>query len=823
MRPFLLASAGLLASALWRRLGGRPQAPRPSTRSLTLAGLSREVWICRDELGVPQVYAETLGDLAFGLGVATAQDRLWQMETLRRLAGGRLADLMGDRPLGGRSLHLPGSTVLEVDQFYRSLRMYPVGGEERALLSRDGEAVMTGFAAGVNAWVARCRPCDLPPECLLSGIRPEPWTPEDSLAIGKLIGWLLSLAFLAKPILAALAASPRLRPILPPNLARGVCIIKDGLPSDPVGPDLLARRALGLTGPGAGSNSWVVTGQRTASGKPLLCNDPHLLFGLPALWYPVALHGPAHKVIGATMPGIPVVVIGRNEHLAWGLTAVMADDGDYYRETLDESGARYLRDGAWHPVEVAEERFRIRGRRDPVRRPLRYVRHEGVLCPLLPQKDGGVAVSYRWVGMEPWRGLEALLGMNRARGVEDCEAALQYFAVPAQNVVVADTRGTIAYFCAGKFPRRPWMGEGPVILDGASAAHAWHGYLTWAEHPQCMDPPEGFLATANNRVTRDLPPTLAGGFWEPPYRATRIAQWLGGSRGLRMEEMARLQTDVLSLQAVGILAQLVRPNVQAFRDPRAQQAASLLVEWDCRMTVDSGAAVLFHLFYQALLQRCFRPVLDAEAPGLFSRYFSTLHLAVPAADTTLLQSDGTWLPDGGRATVEACLAAAWDAASARLGSDPAGWQWGSLHRLTLWHSLGRGKGRAAKALAWLFDLNRGPYPISGDGMTVSLGAFPLTEPFGVVIGPSYRQIVDLGDPERSCWIIPGGASGDPRSPHYADQVGTWLRGEYRPMRLRSRAEAQTGVVLRLVPGGSDPSGKSVSSNRIGAPDGSLRG
>ncbi len=564
-------------------------------------------------------------------------------------------------------------------------------------------------------------------------------------------------------------------------------------------------------------------GRRTASGKPLLCNDPHLLFGLPAFWYPVALHGPAHKVIGVTMPGIPVVAIGRNEDVAWGFTAVMADDGDFYRETLDESGTRHLRNGSWHPVEVIEEPFRIRGRRDTIRRPLRYVRHEGVLCPLLLSERGAPPVSYRWVGMEPWRGLEALLGMNRARNVADCEAALQQFAVPSQNVVVADTRGTIAYFCAGKFPCRPWMGKGPVILDGASPGHAWSGYLTWAEQPQCVDPPEGFLATANNRVTKELPPTLAGGFWEPPYRATRIAQWLAESTDTRVEEMARLQTDVLSLQAAGILARLVRPIVQGLLDPRARRAASLLLDWDARMAVDSAGAALFHLFYQALLQRCFRPILEADAPGLFARYFSTLHLAVPAADTVLLQSDGAWFPDGVREAVEACLAAAWDAASVQLGSDPAGWQWGSLHRLRLWHSMGRGHGRAAKALAWLFDLNRGPYPVPGDGMTVNLGAFPLTEPFGVVIGPSYRQIVDLGDPERSCWIIPGGVSGDPRSPHYADQVGPWLRGEYRPMRLRSRTEAQTGVVLRLVPETSDPLAKGLSSDGTGSPEGSTRG
>jgi penicillin amidase len=788
-------------------MGGRRPHRQGGGRTIRVAGLSREVWICRDESGVPQVYAETPGDLAFGLGMAVAQDRLWQMEVLRRLAAGRLAELMGDRPLGGRNLHMPGPTVLAVDRFYRGLRMHAVGREERLLLSDGARPTVEGFAAGVNAWVEGCRPRHLPPEFLLSGIRPEPWTPEDSFAVGKLLGWLLSLTFSAKSILAVLAGDPGLRPLLPPDLPSGRCIVGDGLPPSSGSLDLLARSALGLAGPGMGSNSWVVDGRRTASGKPLLCNDPHLVLGLPNLLYPVALHGREYRLIGATVPGIPAVLIGQNDDVAWGFTAVMADDGDYYRETLDASGTRYLRDGAWHPVEVVEEEFRVRAVHRVVRHPLRYVRHGGILCPLLSQPDGAAPMSFRWVGLEPWKGLEALLGLNRARDVAAVEAALRDFAVPALNVVAADRQGTIAYFCAGKFPRRSAQDGGadaPVILEGASPKDAWSGYLTWAEQPQSVNPSSGFVATANNRVAADLPPTLARGFWEPPYRAARITALLGQLHGADVEDMARIQADLLSLQAAGILAHLVRPVAHVLEDPRARQVASLLLAWDCRMQADSAAAALYHLFYQELLHRCFRPRMERQAPGAFERYFSTLHLAVPAADATLLTSDGTWFPDGLSGTVEACLVAAWETAAARLGADPAGWRWGSLHALTFCHAFGRGGGLAARTLAWLLDLNRGPYPCPGDGMTVSLGAFSLASPFTVVVGPCYRQIVDLGEPDASRWIIAGGVSGDPRSPHYADQIEPWLRGEYRPMRFRPLADARRSDALHLFPEAADP-------------------
>ena len=797
----LAACVGLLTSTLWRRLLGRGHSRRRGPGVLSLPGLRREVRIGRDDAGIPQVYAETGRDLAFGLGVAMAQDRLWQMESLRRLAGGRLAESLGDRPLGRVSLHTPGASILAMDEFYRRLRMHSVAREERSLLSRDALEALEGFAAGVNAWLTRCPARGLPIECLLLRMRPAPWTPEDSLAIGKLIGWLLSLAFPAKPILAALAAEPALRPLLPPGLDHGICILGAGLPGREAGLDLLARQALGLLGPGTGSNSWVVSGRRTASGKPLLCNDPHLLFGLPPLWYPVALHGPSHRVTGGTMPGIPAVLVGRNEHLAWGFTAVMADDGDYYRETLDDSGGRYLRDGMWSAVEVAEEEFVVRGRRDAVSRTLRYVRHGGILCPLLTGEGGSPPVSFRWVGLEPWRSLDGLIGMNRARDVAEFEAAVERFALPAQNVVVADSHGTIAYFCAGRFPRRPWAGGDAVILDGASPRHAWQGYLSWTEHPRAVDPPEGFLVTANNRVTADLPPTIACGFWEPPYRAARITGLLCDCARATREDMVGIQTDIHSVQAAGLLATLVRPAVAELSDGRARQAASLLLGWDRRMTAEGAAPVLLQLFYQQLLRRCFQPVLERHAPGLFTRYFSLLHLAVPAADAALLRVDPVWFPGSVGGVVEQSLAAAWQEASDRLGADPAGWRWGSLHTLTFYHGLGRGRGRLVRFLDWLFRLNRGPYPRPGNGMTVNLGAFPLTEPFGVLAGPSYRHIVDLGDPEASLWALAGGTSGDPRSPHYADLIAPWLSGKYRPMRLRAESAAPGGRVLRLLPAG----------------------
>jgi penicillin amidase len=433
-----------------------------------------------------------------------------------------------------------------------------------------------------------------------------------------------------------------------------------------------------------------------------------------------------------------------------------------------------------------------------VRQTLRYVRHEGVLCPLLPPRDGEPPTSYRWVGLEAWRGLDAVLGMSRARNVAEFESALHEFALPAQNVVVADTTGAFGYFCAGKFPRRPRGETASIILDGATPEHAWGGYLSWAEHPAMLNPACGYVVTANNRVAETLPRSLAGGFWEPPYRATRIASLLEQTHDAGIREMAAIQADTVSLQAAGILASLVRPMRDGLRDPRAQQAADLLAVWDCRMTEDSSAAVLYQLFYRELVRQGVRPLLESRTPGLFARYLSTLHLAVPAMDAAFLAPDPMVFPAGVSATVEKCLSAAWESAAARLGADPAGWRWGDLHRLSLQHTLGRGSQAASRCLAWTLQLNRGPFPRPGDGMTVNLGAFLLTASFDIAVGPSYRQIVDLGAIEDSRWIVAGGVSGDCRSPHYTDQVSPWLVGETRPMRFLDRVSGgSTG--LRLMP------------------------
>ena len=799
MSRHALACTKLLLAALGRRLRGRGGTDGPCTAGWQTPDLSAEVWIRRDESGAPHIWAETLSDLAFGVGIAMARDRLWQMDAMRRLATGRLTEAAGDRKVDGVSLHMAGPSLLVLDQFYRGLRMRAVAQEELSIVSEESLNFLKGFARGVNAWVGKLRPADYPLEFLLAGVDPEPWRPEDSLIIGKLIGWLLSLAFLAKPILAAVAAEPALAWLLPPSRAGRPSIVGDALLPDAATPDLLARQALGLLGPGTGSNSWVLGGDRTASGKPILCNDPHLLLGLPSLWYPVALNAPCMRVIGATMPGVPAVLIGRNPDLAWGMTAVMADDGDYYHETLNDAGTHYLRNGTWQPIEVVEEVFRVRGRRQPIRHALRFVRHEGVLCPMFPGRDGMAPTSFRWVGLEPWRGLDGILGMNRARTLEQFGAAVREFAVPAQNVVVADGQGRYGYFCAGRFPRRNWDQGRPYLLDGSDPSHAWSGYLSWEEQPRRLNPSEGFIVTANNRVADDPPVTIATAFWEPGYRAIRIATLLEGCRHARLSDMARIQTDVYSLQAAAMVARLVRPAEGELTIPGAIRAAGLLLAWDGEMKADSPAAVIYHLFYQELLNQTVRPATERQAPGLLGRYLSMLHLAVPAVDAALLGGEPACFPEGVVRAVERALAAAWERATARLGADPSAWRWGDIHLLTFRHLFGRGRGTAARFMAWLFDLNRGPFARPGDGMTINLGAFVLTAPFAIEVGASYRQLVDLGAPEDSRWIVAGGVSGDPRSRHYADQIPAWAAGETRPMRFLGKEQNGAGPVLRLAP------------------------
>ncbi|MBI2081373.1 MAG: penicillin acylase family protein [candidate division NC10 bacterium] len=732
---------------------------------------------------MPTIEAKEPADLFLALGYVVASERLFQMDLYRRVACGRLAEILGSGQgaVGARDLPLPGEVFLRMDLLHRALGMEAVARSEAAEASAEAQDALGAYAAGVNAYLealAARRAWAL--EFALLGYRPEPWQPADSLAVARLVAWQLSIALRAELVLGEIALLREGPPLLSSSPAWGPAVTGPA-------PGRLPAPGAPLSGFGwasgfSGSNAWVVAGARSGSRKPLLASDPHLLFGLPGIWIPVCLRGGPYRVAGVSLPGVPGVVIGRTPSVAWGMTAVLPDDVDLFREHLAPGPPVAARRGdAWEPVEVEQVAVRVRGEAEPRRVTLRFVRRFPGRCPLISDllETGPLGpLSLAWTGAAPTRSLDALLAVNRAADLAAVREALPAFALAPQNVLVADAAGNIGAFVAGRFPKRTRPGDGPLPLDGADPATAWQGFLPFEELPHVVNPPSGLLVSANNRASEDGPYLTT--LWEPPYRASRILGVLGEMPVIRPDACRRLQTDTVSLQALLIVARCLGPHREALTG-RAREAADRLAAWDGRVLRESGMAALFHAWYRRLRERLLGAPLEALRPGLAARLFAVNHLPAALLDALLLERKAPGLPGPSPSLVQETLEEALAFLREKMGPDPATWRWGRLHRLTLRHPLASGEGRVGRLLASLFALNRGPVEMGGDGMTVNMSAYLFHAPFEAIAGPSYRQVVDLGDPEAGGWVIPGGVSGDPASPHYADQFEAWRAGMLFPM------------------------------------------
>lgn len=769
----------------------RSLPPREGT--VAVPGLRAPVTVRFDARGVPHIVAEHEADLFLAQGYVTARDRLFQMDLTRRAAAGRLAEVFGP-------------SLLDTDRWFRTLTLRRAAEASLAAQPPEVRAVLEAYAAGVNAYIEEAtRAGRLPPEFALLRYRPEPWRPEDTLSIGKLMAWELGGNWEQEVwnyLAARRAGADRLPELLPsyPEDAPTIvaALAEEGLRAD----GLLARIRPG--GEDLGSNNWVLSGRRTASGKPLLANDPHLRIGLPGIWYQVhlALASGDLDVIGATFPGVPGVVIGHNRHVAWGFTNVGADVQDLYAERPHPSDPYLFEyDGRYERATVYREEIRVRGRAEPVPLEVVVTRHGPLIHGVLDAGGGerpDVPLALRWTAlMSPATEPAAILGMNRARDWREFREALRYFQAPPQNVVFGSADGTIAYRAQGLIPIRR-RGDGLLPVPGWTSQYEWSGFIPFEQLPEVVNPPEGFIATANHRVAGEDYPYLISATWAPPYRAARIREVLAGASGWGVREMQALQTDAANLQARALLPALLpaaRRGLEAAggaTEPE-RRALALLEAWDRVDRADSGGAAVWHAFYRQLIADLLVPVTGED---LFRR----MPAARQVADRLLLQAAGgrmpSWLRDR---DLDALAAGALRAAAADLarllGPRPERWRWGDLHRVTFAHPLA-----SVPALAPL--LNVGPFTVDGSAVAVLATGFSHADGFAVTSGPAWRQVVDLADPAGNSWDVAApGQSGHRLSPHYADQAGPWVRGEYGPMLMRPD-DLAGAPVLRLVPAGS---------------------
>jgi penicillin G amidase len=772
-------------------------------------GSVSELRIDRDSHGIPTIRAASLKEAMYGLGVVHAQDRLWQLETHRRIGSGRMAEAFGE-------------AALENDKFLRALGVKRAAEKQWAQTKGEAREVLEAYTAGIND-VIQHQTKARPPEMLILRLPLEPWTPADSMAWATMMAWDLGNNWggeLMRMRLALKLPLARVNEVMPPyaddkplatadyaalyqSLKLGAVQVTQGL-GDVIDRTLAAAPPSGVEG--TGSNNWVLAGSHTTTGKPLLANDPHLKLTTPALWYFARIEVPGMKVAGATMPGLPSVVLGQNEHLAWGFTNTGPDVQDLYLERLDYGNAqRYDAPNGPQAFQVVQEIIKVKDKPD-VAFAARSTRHGPVISDAgtVPDVLGGskdaprFAISMRWTALDDdVDPIGVALAMMRATSVKDFVAATRTWVAPMQNMVVADKLGSIAMVAPGRIPLRGPDHDlkGFVPAPGWEAKYDWVGTLDVDQTPREFDPERGWIATANQRVVPADYPHFLTSEWAIPFRQQRIEQLLKAKPRHSLDDLRNIQADVQSLGVNTLLPWLKKAQST---HPLATAAMAQLKDFDGAMSPGAVAPSIYWVWLRHLTQQILADELGAE---YFERSLATRQYR-DAVSGVMARDDAWWCDDKTTAAAETCaaqadtaLSRALDELDARFGKDVKAWHWGALHQARSEH---RPFSRV-KPLAKLFELRT---PMGGDTFTVNVSrvgfkADPTTgERYLNEHAASLRALYDVGDLSQSRFMHSTGQSGIPWSAHYRDFVDPWARVEYVPVWAPDGPAAATLTVKR---------------------------
>ncbi len=792
------ALAGFFILAFFSRRLVKKSLPQ-TTGEMVLPVLRSEVKVYRDSYGVPHIFAENDEDLWRAAGYVAAQDRLWQMDFTRRAIRGTLSEIFGPETL-------PQDKFLRVWGFHRLARRLA------QTLSPQARAALAAYAEGVNAFI-HSHHDRLPVEFSMMGYKPQPWEIEDSIGLSRLMAFRLCHAWFFEAALGKVAEKfgvPMALELFPEVLANTPTIVADWPATKlsaafenfiPLAQN--TRAQLGMPPGVLGSNNWVVHGSLTKRGKPMLANDPHLGLTLPSVWYEMHLSAGSLDVAGQTLAGAPGVVLGHNRAIAWGFTNGMADDLDFYQERLNPDNPKEYWDGqTWQPLQFLSEQINVKGA-EPVQFAIRSTTRGPLVNDILKTAPNDtLALSMRWAGFEPSDELHAILALNRARSWPEFQAAMRHFKAPCQNVVYADTAGNIGYWACGAVPIRR-DGRGYLPYRGWEKEGDWIGMIPFEEMPHAFNPPQNFIATANNKIIGENYPYYISNSWEPTSRIERITEMLAHANKIDTAYFKAMQTDVVSKHALYVLPRLLHwlKNDSTGADTvftlPEKQAMMLLRAWDGRESAESVGATLFNVWELEFLQATIK---DEMGDTLFENYTQWSALALRAVEYFVEHPQSPWCDDRATQAVEsgpALARRAFRTALARLqerfGDLIGDWQWGRMHRLTLAHPFGKQKP---------FDIlfNTAPLALGGSASTVSKAEYSLFKPYDITAGPSMRLIVDLAAPDHALSVIPGGQSGQPFSPHYKDQVELWQRGQYRRVAMPQQiVAASSRSVLTLKP------------------------
>ena len=798
---FVIFSVATLAVAAFRFLVA-PRAFPQVDGTLQLEGLDGPVDIYRDSFGIPHIYASTEHDLLMANGFVHAQDRFWQMEFQRRLSTGRLSEILGEN-------------VLDVDRYFRTLGLHRAASVEADSLESQVLNELSAYAEGVNAYLeTHSGPTGL--EFTILGLQgtqidPESWSPYHTLVTGKAIAWFLrsnSDQELARAHIAARLGTRAIDELMPAYDSNYPIIVANTLAESTLEsvPEIAFSRYPWASGTGLGSNSAVVSGERTTTGSPLLANDPRLGIQMPSIWYEIGLHcepvGPecGLNIVGSSIPGIPGALIGHNDHIAWGLTFLTGDHEDHFIERLNpENPNQYEFQGEWLDMEIIREQIVVDGQDEPVIIDVRKTHHGPIINDVAAgvEQDwsyGWEPLAYSWTALEPGTIRMSLLRLNRAQNWDEFRDALQYWDVPGQNAVYADVDGNIGYQATGRYPIRT-RSDGTMPVPGWTGEFEWTEFIPYDELPSVFNPPDGYIATANNAVVGPDYPYLIAVDWDRGYRARRLVELLEADDSISVQDLQTIQRDSNSLYTQDILHHFL--SLQPSDDTQ-RRALDILRAWDGREDRESAGAAIFETLRLHLISNMFADDLGDQLLGRASE--QSLFIA---ARNFLNEPDSPWFDNTNSSEIEdrdqilqLTLEDTVSELVDKLGNVPAGWRWGALHHASF-ESLTLGQSGIAP-IEWIF--NRGPVEVDGGLETLFRSRYDINEPFGVIALSSYLQIVDLDDLSRSLSMHTTGQSGHPFNKHYDDMIDPWRNHQYHSM-LWNRDQVETGAesYLQLMP------------------------
>jgi penicillin amidase len=753
----LAAATAELAGAVGVRRWLLSRLLPPRHESLRLPECRRPIDIRIDRWGVPHIQADDPSDLFFAQGYCHARDRFWQMEMNRRVARGELAELFGEG-------------VLELDRIFRRLGFRRAAEQEVTTLGNEPRTCLEAYTAGVNAYLKRhC----LPIEHSLLRLEPQPWRAVDSLAFARFMAWNLTVSWETKLIRMRLGEQAD-------GVMRGAWSVAGGASS----------------AAGGASNNWVVSPARSATGRALLANDPHLRPRMPAVWYVGHLRGPGFNVVGATLPGTLGVMIGHNEHVAWGVTAGMTDSQDLFLERRHPQDARRFANGdGWYEAEVLREEFRVRGQK-PVIEEIARTRHGPLLNGILGIPADAAPIALKSTTDDGCCSTTAILAMNRTKDWPSFRAALAQWTFPTLNFVYADVHGTIAYKLAGRVPVRPGNVGYEEPVPGWSGEHDWMGEVPFDDLPEVVNPPQGFWATANSEPECASKHFLAR-YWMDDTRQRRIVELLRARPRHSLADLQGIQMDIVSLPGQTVARRLSEVlSVHEFPELR------YLAQWDGRLDRDSVAGAIYAVFRRELVRRVHRDLPPAlfhyvAGQGIHEMLICSSMFFTQGSRRLLHLLNDLLTTDGGKAVVAEAFRETLVWLRQHLGNDPRAWHWGRLHRIKFPHVLGE----SAPLLQRLLRLSRGPIALGGDFDTIAQAGVDPWHPYNAAtFTVSYRQLLDVGAWDQGRFILPSGQSGHPGSEHYDDMLHPWLRGEYVPMLFYEETiERETAETIRLQP------------------------